>query len=192
MIAALILAGGGARRLGGVDKPLLRLGGTTILAELLARLRPQAEAVALSANGDPARFAAYDLPVLPDPVPDQGPLAGVLEGLHWAARCGAQALLTVPGDTPFIPSDLADRLSPAPACAASGGHVHPLVALWPVACRGRLQGWTGKRVRSFAEAIGMREVGFEDAGAFLNVNTPGDLAAANRMKTEAQRQGLLF
>jgi molybdopterin-guanine dinucleotide biosynthesis protein A len=178
MIAALILAGGGARRLGGVDKPLLPLGGTTILAELLARLRPQADALALSANGDPARFGAYDLPVLPDPVPDQGPLAGVLEGLHWAARCGAQALLTVPGDTPFVPRDVAARLGPAPACASSGGQVHPLVALWPVACRDRLRGWTDKRVRGFAQAIGMRTVAFADADAFLNVNTPADLAAA--------------
>jgi len=178
MIAALILAGGSARRMGGVDKPLLPLGNRTILAEILSRLRPQAGVVALSANGDPSRFADYCLPVLPDPVPGQGPLAGVLQGLHWAARCGAEALLTTPGDTPFIPRDLAARLSPAPACASSGGHVHPLAALWPVACRGRLQGWTNPRVRSFAEAIDMRSVAFEDAAAFLNVNTPADLAAA--------------
>jgi len=178
MIAALILAGGGARRMGGVDKPLLSLGDRTILAEILARLRPQAGAVALSANGDQARFGGYGLPVLPDPVADQGPLAGVLQGLEWAAGGGAEMLLTIPGDTPFVPRDLALRLCPAPACAASGGHLHPLVALWPVACRERLRSWTDKRVRSFAEAIGMRAVVFEDDGAFLNVNTPADLAAA--------------
>jgi len=178
MIAAIILAGGGARRMGGVDKPLLPLGGTTILAEILTRLRPQAGAIALSANGDPARFGVYGLPVLPDPVPDQGPLMGVLQGLDWAAGRGAEALLTIPGDTPFIPPDLISRLSPAPACASSAGHVHPLVSLWPVACRDRLRGWTNKRVRSFAETIGMRIVAFENDGAFLNVNTPADLALA--------------
>jgi molybdopterin-guanine dinucleotide biosynthesis protein A len=177
MIAALILAGGGARRMGGVDKPLLSLGRRTILAEILARLRPQVSAIALSANGDPARFGAYGLPVLADPVPDQGPLAGLLQGLEWAAGCGAEALLSVPGDTPFVPRDLAARLSPAPACASSGGQVHPLVALWPVACRDRLRAWTDPRVRSFAREIGMREVVCEEA-AFLNVNTPSDLAAA--------------
>jgi molybdopterin-guanine dinucleotide biosynthesis protein A len=181
MIAALILAGGSARRMGGVDKPLLSLGRHTILAEILLRLRPQVAAIALSANGDPARLGAYGLPVLADPVPDQGPLAGLLQGLEWAAGCGAEALLSVPGDTPFVPRDLATRLSPAPACAASGGHVHPLVALWPVSCRHRLQGWTDPRVRSFAQAIGMREVVFADEAAFLNVNTPDDLAAARRM-----------
>jgi len=181
MIAALILAGGSARRMGGVDKPLLPLGGATILAEILARVRPQVAAVALSANGDPARFGAYALPVLPDPVADQGPLLGVLQGLEWAAGFGAEILLTVPGDTPFIPRDLVVRLSPAPACAASGGHIHPLVALWPVACRARLRGWTQRRVRGFAEAIGMRIVAFEDDGAFLNVNTDADLEAARRM-----------
>jgi molybdopterin-guanine dinucleotide biosynthesis protein A len=178
MIAALILAGGAARRMGGVDKPLLSLGRRTILAEILLRLRPQAAMVALSANGDPARFGAYGLPVLADPVPDQGPLTGLLQGLEWAARCGAEALLSVPGDTPFVPRDLVARLSPAPACAASGGHVHPLVALWPVASRSRLHAWTNPRVRSFASAIGMREVAFADAQAFLNVNTHADLAAA--------------
>ena len=105
--------------MGGRDKPLLSLGSRTILAEILGRLEGQAQAIALSANGDPSRFAAYHLPVLPDPTPDQGPLAGVLEGLKWAASLGAEALLTVPGDTPFIPRDLAQRLQPAPAGAGS-------------------------------------------------------------------------
>jgi molybdopterin-guanine dinucleotide biosynthesis protein A len=178
MIAALILAGGGAVRMGGGDKTLLSLGPRTILAEILARVSPQAAAVALSANGDPVRFAAYALPVLADAVLDQGPLAGLLQGLEWAAVLGAEALLSVPGDTPFVPRDLAARLSPAPACAASGGHVHPLVALWPVACLDRLRGWRSPRVRGFAEAVGMRQVAFEDALAFLNVNTQEEWAAA--------------
>jgi molybdopterin-guanine dinucleotide biosynthesis protein A len=178
MIAALILAGGGAARMGGGDKPLLALGGRTILAELLGRLRPQVSAVALSANGDPLRFASYGLPVLPDPVPDQGPLAGLAQGLIWAAVIGAEALLSVPGDTPFVPRNLAVRLSPAPACAVSGGHIHPLVALWPVGCRDKLQGWPDPRVKTFAASIGMRQVLFDDELAFLNVNTPADLTAA--------------
>ena len=178
MMAALILAGGGAVRMGGRDKPLLSLGSRTILAEILGRLEGQAQAIALSANGDPLRFAAYHLPVLPDPTADQGPLSGVLEGLKWAASLGAEALLTVPGDTPFIPRDLAQRLQPAPACASSSGNVHPLAALWPVTCLDRLQTWQNPRVRSFANEIGMRHVAFPDPNAFLNVNTPADLAIA--------------
>jgi molybdopterin-guanine dinucleotide biosynthesis protein A len=164
--------------MGGGDKTLLRLGQRTILAEILRRLERQAAAVALSANGDPARFAAYGLPVLADATPDQGPLAGLLAGLEWAAGVGAEALLSVPGDTPFVPRDLVSRLSPAPACAASLGHVHPLVALWPVACLDSLRVWRNPRVRAFAESVGMRHVAFEDASAFLNVNTPEELTRA--------------
>ena len=178
MIAALILAGGSAVRMGGLDKPLLSLGRRTILAEILDRLAGQAAAVALGANGDPDRFAAYSLPILSDPMPNQGPLTGVLQGLNWAMSIGADALLTVPGDTPFIPEDLGRRLAPAPAWASSGGHVHPLVALWPTAACHHLRTWANPRVRSFGEAIGMRTIAFDDPTAFLNVNTPADLAIA--------------
>ena len=178
MLAAVILAGGGAVRMGGLDKPLLSLGRRTILAEILLRLAGQATAIALSANGDPGRFANYPLPVLPDTVADHGPLAGVLRGLEWAAEIGADEVLTVPGDTPFIPEDLAHRLSRAPAWASSAGHVHPLVALWPTAARDHLRTWEGRRVRSFGELVGMRTVIFDDPAAFLNVNTPADLAIA--------------
>ena len=164
--------------MGGVDKTLLSLGRRAILGEILLRLAGQTSAVALSANGDPARFSAYPLRVLADPLPDQGPLAGVLAGLEWAAGIGAEAMLTVPGDTPFIPKDLAHRLAPSPAWASSGGRVHPLVALWPTSARDRLRAWDDARVRSFGEAIGMRTVAFEDPRAFLNVNTPADFAIA--------------
>ena len=88
--AALILAGGKASRMGGGDKPLLDVGGSSMLARVIAALRPDAAAVAISANGDPARFGAFALPVLPDGAfVDQGPLAGVLAGLDWAATLHA-------------------------------------------------------------------------------------------------------
>ncbi len=134
--AALILARGGARRLGGIDKPLIELAGATLLARIIDAVAPQAALVALSANGDPARFAAFGLPALAEGAfVGQGPLAGVLAGMDWTAAEGATVLLTVPGDTPFIPRDLAAMLAPAPGCAASGGRVHHRVALWPVGVR---------------------------------------------------------
>ena len=170
-LAALVLAGGAGRRLGGADKPLLDLGGRTLLAWVIARLRDEpVGAIALSANGDPARFARFGLAVLDDGAfAGAGPLAGLLAGLDWAAGLGAEALLTVPGDTPFVPAGLTRALAPPPACAASGGagaapvghspgghvpgghspggHVpgghepaaHYLVALWPVAAREALR-----------------------------------------------------
>jgi molybdopterin-guanine dinucleotide biosynthesis protein A len=183
MIAALILAGGQGTRLGGTDKPLLRIRGTTLLHILLARLRPQATLIALSANGDPARFAPYNLPILPDAPGHAGPLAGVAAGLAWAAAHGATALLTVPGDTPFIPQNLAARLAPAPAWATSAGAVHPLAALWPTFQAAPLAAWLTAggdlRVKSFGATIGMRPVDVADTPVpFFNINTPADLAAA--------------
>jgi len=181
--AALILAGGRATRMGGGDKPLLAVAGRSMIARIIAAL--DVGPVAISANGDAARFDAFGLPVLEDGAfAGEGPLAGVLAGLDWAAGLGAEALLTVPGDTPFIPQGLASALAPAPACAASNGRLHPLVALWPIGCRDelrRLLSAPGRRdVAHFAQAIGMRRVDFPVAkwDAFMNVNTPDDLAIA--------------
>jgi molybdopterin-guanine dinucleotide biosynthesis protein A len=149
---------------------------------LLARLAPQVSQIALSANGDSARFAGFGLPVLGDEVQAAGPLAGVAAGLAWATALGANALLTVPGDTPFIPRDLVDVLCPAPAWAESDGALHPLVALWPSALHERLAAWlhTGgsRRVRDFGMVAGMRTIRFAAADGFFNINTPADLAAA--------------
>jgi molybdenum cofactor guanylyltransferase len=169
----------------GRDKPFLDVGGVSILARVIARLRSDGHAIAISANGDPARFAGFELPVLPDgQFRGEGPLAGVLVGLDWAANRGADALLTVPGDTPFVPAGLAATLAPPPACAASNGRAHHLVALWPVGCRGALRlvlSAPGRRdIARFAAAVGMRRVDFAVTkwDPFLNVNTPEDLAAA--------------
>ena len=155
LIAGLVLAGGRATRLGGGDKPLRLLGGRPMLARVLERLLPQVEQIAISANGDPARFAAFGLPVLPDdgPAGRAGPLAGILSGLQWARREAAfEKLLTVAGDTPFFPTDLAARLNAASAghpdriaVAASGGRRHPVFALWPVVARGKSPALSGRK-----------------------------------------------
>ncbi len=190
MIVAVVLAGGRASRMGGGDKPLLPLAGATLLDRLLTRLTPQARQIAISANGDPARFARFNLPILPDPPWAQGPLAGVSAGLTWAAGIGAATLLTVPGDTPFIPADLAARLGAAPAWAESAGAVHPLVALWPVAAAETLATWLQNggslRVRDFGLELGMRTVQFTGTpDPFLNINTPDDLAQAEKLGKSA-------
>jgi len=184
-VAALILAGGKASRIGGGDKPLLEVGGDTMMSRIVTALRDEVAAIAISANGDLGRFAEFRLPVLPDgQFAGEGPLAGVLAGLDWAGPIGASALLTVPGDMPFVPRGLASTLSPPPACAASNGRAHHLVALWPVGCRDELRALLsapGRRdVGHFAQHIGMRRVDFPVAkwDAFMNVNTPEDLTVA--------------
>ncbi len=165
--------------MGGGDKPLLSLAGQSMLARILATLAPDHAHVAISANGDPARFGTA-LPVLADPVAGQGPLAGILAGLDWAASLGADALLSVPGDTPLIPPGLAARLAPAPSVAESGGRRHHLVALWPVAAAPALRAFLARpgprSVRAFAETLPARPVAFP-GDPFSNVNTPEDLAA---------------
>ncbi len=179
-MAGLVLAGGQARRMGGRDKALLPLGGRTMLHAVIAAL--DLPAIAISANGDPARFDAFARPVLSDGAfPDQGPLAGLLAGLDWAAGLGMTALLTAPCDTPCLPKGLADRLWPAPCGVASGGRRHHLVASWPVTCaaalRALLSAPGSRSVGRFAESIGMQYLEFP-VGAidpFSNVNTLEEL-----------------
>jgi len=136
--AAIVLAGGQATRMGGGDKTLLAVGGKPMLASIIAALG--VPNIAISANGDPSRFEQFGLPVVPDgALAGEGPLAGVLAGLDWAAALGMTTLLTVPGDTPLLPTGLAERLAPAPGCAASGGRMHHLVTLWALSCRDGLR-----------------------------------------------------
>ncbi|MGP3697841.1 molybdenum cofactor guanylyltransferase MobA [Rhodobacter sp. NSM] len=183
----LILAGGQGRRMGGTDKAFLALAGKPLVQFAVERLGPQVEELAISANGDPARFAALGLPVLADEHP-QGPLSGVLAGLRWAAAAGADALVTAPVDTPFLPGDLAPRLWLAGdggcAVAEAGGRVHPACGLWPVALAGDLSDWLAAgeaRVMGFAARHGAARAGFPDENAFLNLNAPDDLARAESM-----------
>jgi len=190
ILPAVVLAGGLARRMGGGDKPLRPFGEGTILSAVLARLGPQADPLAISANGDPARFAPFGLPVLPDPVEGHpGPLAGVLAAMLWARSLGVAAVLTVPGDAPFLPADLAPRLTGAgaPAFATAGGRAHPIAALWPTALAETLhRDLDGglRKVEAFASAHQAHPVEFAvppgGPDPFLNLNTPEDLLQAAR------------
>src|SRR6266568_3552688 len=126
----LVLAGGLARRMGGGDKALIRIGNATILERALDRVAPQCAGIVINANGDPARFAELGLPVVPDDVAGlAGPLAGILAGLDWVAAHQPDVawIASVPGDCPFLPRDLVGRLHTvrtaagvALACARSG------------------------------------------------------------------------
>ena len=197
-IAGVVLAGGQATRLGGGDKPLRPLGGRPMLTHILDRLGPQVGPVAISANGDPARFAEYGLPVLADegPAGQAGPLAGILSGMAWAKAERSRKLLTVAGDTPFFPLDLSARLAQAIAgredhiaVAASAGRRHPVFALWPVSLEADLRDFlaesTNFSVAAFLERHQTASVDFPMASAigtaldpFFNVNTPEELAQA--------------
>jgi molybdenum cofactor guanylyltransferase len=192
----LVLAGGLARRMGGGDKGLIRIGEATILERALARIGPQCAGVVINANGDPARFARFGLPVVADDIAGfAGPLAGILAGLDWlAANAPAIGwLASVPGDCPFLPPDLVRRLHAARvtagmplACAKSGDWRHPVVGLWPVDLRAdlrravaaeglrKIEMWTARH------GVALAEWPAEPVDPFFNVNTPEDAAQAQR------------
>jgi molybdopterin-guanine dinucleotide biosynthesis protein A len=191
----VILAGGRSTRMGGGDKALAPLGGRRLIDFAVERLGPQTGRLAISANGDPARFADYGLPVLPDGLADHpGPLAGVLAGLDWAAKSGADAIVTAAADTPFFPRDLAARLAAAGApvaLAATPGADgrparHPTFALWPVALRDDLRAALAsgaRKVSDYADRHGAATALFaaEPFDPFFDVDTPGDLAEAQAL-----------
>jgi molybdenum cofactor guanylyltransferase len=195
----LVLAGGLARRMGGGDKALLKIGNATILERVLGRLAPQCRGIILNANGDPQRFAFTGLPVVADDVPDfAGPLAGVLAGLDWAAAHmpDVSVVASVPGDCPFLPRDLVARLEAARAadkaplaCARSGEWRHPVVGLWPVALRADLrraltdEGLHKIEVWTARHGVAIADWPNEPVDPFFNVNTPADAAEAGHLAT---------
>lgn len=182
-IFGIILAGGQGSRMGGADKALLMLAGQPLIGHAVRRLQPQVAALAISANGDPDRFAGFDLRVIADLVPLQGPLAGVLAGLDWAAERGADGVVSVAVDTPFFPFDLVARLAALPggAMAAGSTGLHPTFALWPVALRRPLAlalAAGERRLAAFADAQGLGRVTFPGPDRFFNINHPADLLQA--------------
>jgi molybdenum cofactor guanylyltransferase len=204
-IMGLLLAGGLSRRMGGGDKTLRTLGGQPMLAHVIARLRPQVGAMVLNANGDPARFVAFGLPVVADTIPDYaGPLAGILTGLRWAQsnQPDVRWIASAAADTPFFPHDLVARLhaavqsSASPAkpkivLAASADGLQPVFGLWPVALADDLEralaagtrkilAWTDTHdtaVVTFAAQM-IRDRAIDP---FFNANRPEDLAVAEKL-----------
>jgi molybdopterin-guanine dinucleotide biosynthesis protein A len=183
--------------MGGGDKCLRPLGGRTILDHVLERARPQVRALVLNANGDPARFAAFDLPVAADVIEGfAGPLAGVLTGMVWAGRHRPECpwIATIATDTPFFPTDLVARLLAAIeadgadlACAASVGRAHPVFGLWPVRLAGDLRtAMVDEQIRKvdvWTARHRLVEVPFaaDPIDPFFNTNRPEDLAEAERL-----------
>ena len=193
----VLLAGGLARRMGGGDKPMREIGGRTILARVIARLQPQCDGLVLNANGDPARFSSFGLPVIADGVAGfPGPLAGILAALDWAAanRPEVSWMLSAAADCPFLPRDLVSRLHRARieqdaqlAVAASDGQSHPVIGLWSVALRDQLRHalvvedirkidrWTARY------RLATVEWPAQPLDPFFNANTMDDIAVAEQL-----------
>jgi molybdopterin-guanine dinucleotide biosynthesis protein A len=199
-VVGVILAGGKSSRMGGGDKCLLPLAGRPVLASVIARLRPQVSDIVINANGEPARFANFGLPVVGDSVTGfAGPLAGVHAGLEWVKvnRPDARYVVSVASDTPFIPDNLVQRFlselnhHSGFLVAASAVGLHPVIGLWTVAMGPDLQQWLEQgnhKVTAFAKQRGAVEVFFEPVKVegrlidpFFNINRPEELDLASAL-----------
>lgn len=197
-VAGVLLAGGLARRMGGGDKGMKRLGGRPIMDRIIERARPQVTTLLVNANGDPGRFESYGLPVMADVVDGYaGPLAGVLTGLEWAAGhapSGTRFVASFAVDAPFVPLNLVARLRRAVAdqgaemaCAKSGGRTHPVFGLWPLELAGDLRRAMiddeMRKIDRWTARYRLVEVDFatEPFDPFFNINDPDNLAEAERL-----------
>lgn len=177
---AVILAGGGALRMGGIDKCLLPWGPSTLLSSLLNQISLP---VALNAQPPHERFADYDLPILTDvSAGGLGPLAGIETGLLWARAQGFDRLITLAGDMPTLPTNFFDRLLEAAddqtdivLAADDQGQVQPILGAWSidvVASLSQALKRGVRKVRAFTDTQRVRVVPFEFE--FININTQAD------------------
>lgn len=166
----------------GGGKPLRILGGRTLLTRAVERARCWSDCVSIAAR-TADQVGDCGAPVLIDERTIQGPLGGLAS----ARRLGRKFVLTIPCDMPFLPADLPVRLAAAladrgAALASSGGHVHPVCALWRTEALAELESYaaTGRRsLRGLAEMVGYEAVEWEGA-AFFNINDEQELAEAER------------
>jgi molybdopterin-guanine dinucleotide biosynthesis protein A len=186
-VTGLILAGGRASRMGGVDKGLQNHQGLPLAMHALLRLAPQVGHVLINANRNLGAYEAMGVPVWPDALPDYpGPLAGFLTGLE---RCETPYLVTVPCDSPLFPTDLVARLltaleaadaeiampvtiesgarQPQPVFCLMRSHVLESLVAFTQSGQRKIDRWTAQH-----RCI---EVEFDDARAFVNANTLAEL-----------------
>lgn len=205
-VIGVVLAGGLSSRMGGGDKGLRDLAGRPMLAHVIDRLRPQVGSLIINANGDPARFAAFGLPVVPDTIAGHiGPLAGILAGMRWAAaNTAARWIVTVSGDAPVLPANLVAQFMAAVAdrpggiaLAQSCSELHPVIGLWPITLATSLEDELARGTRKvlhWAERHSLVPVAFSptraggvDIDPFFNANTPQELEQLRAMLSKTSR-----
>ena len=189
-ITGLILAGGRAQRMGGIDKGLIPFLGQPLIASAITRLQNQVGTILINANRNITKYATYGYPVILDETPDfSGPLAGFSVGLK---TCKTPYLLTSPCDSPLLPLDLGVLLAAEmergdfQLVYASSKEADGTVWAQPVFCLMRvdlidslnlfLESGNLKIDRWFKE-LHSSTVIFENANAFANINTPEELKA---------------
>ncbi|NBR11625.1 MAG: molybdenum cofactor guanylyltransferase [Alphaproteobacteria bacterium] len=191
MIPAVILVGGKGTRMGGVEKPLLKLADRTLLDHVIERLRPQVSAIALATPQDASAYSEFRFRLLPDDTLGQGPLTGLSSAMRWAKEhhSSASHVALLAGDTPFLPHDLierlADKIQSKAVCvfAQSKDQIHYSTGFWPLSSHATLQTYRerseDRSLRGLARQIGFHSVEWsEDEDPFFNINTPEELERA--------------
>lgn len=183
-VTAIILAGGRASRMGGVDKGLMQLNNSMLISQVLTRLKPQVDAIIINANRELETYKALGYPVFTDEIADfAGPLAGIQLGLKHVTTA---YLLTVPCDCPLLPEHLCNKLLIALekhhadiAIATSNGNDHPVVCLCKTSLSNSLNDYLqqgGRKVSAWQKSLNHVYVDFsETPDAFTNINTLDDL-----------------
>lgn len=196
-ITGVLLAGGLARRMGGGDKCLQKLGGRFLLSYAIDAASEQVGKLILNANGDSSRFKKFNLPVVPDVIEGaQGPLAGVLTGMEWTAEniSDCEWIVTFPTDAPFFPKNLVERMCREVrthhadmACAHSNKRTHPVFALWPIRLAGDLRrAMLEKNIRKIDKWTAKHKIIHVDWSTdpydpFFNINCPRDIERAKEI-----------
>ncbi|QWE24202.1 molybdenum cofactor guanylyltransferase [Polynucleobacter sp. AP-Elch-400A-B2] len=195
-ITGLILAGGRAQRMGGIDKGLIPFHGKPLIESAISRLKPQVSTILINANRSITKYSHYGYPVLMDETPDfSGPLAGFSVGLK---HCKTPYLLTSPCDSPLLPADLAEKMArqlednDLELVFASSKEDDGKIWSQPVFClmksdlQHSLHNFLSKgdlKIDRWFKELRSGTVVFENAQAFANVNTPEELAALEKVSS---------
>ncbi|HEY1288610.1 MAG TPA: molybdenum cofactor guanylyltransferase MobA [Burkholderiales bacterium] len=184
-VSGVVLAGGQGRRMGGVDKGLQPLRGKPMAQWALERLAPQVDEILINCNQNLDAYARFGHRLVPDEI---GGFAGPLAGLHASLKAAAHPLVvTVPCDSPFLPSDLVSRLQKYLkenhlAVAKTGEQPHPVFSLVRRDVLGNLEAFLrsgGRKIDAWYASLATVEVSFDDeADAFRNINTLEELGKA--------------
>ncbi len=184
-VTGLVLAGGMGRRMDSRDKGLVEFRGKAMAQHAIERLQPQVGALIVNANRNAEAYAAFGHRVVSDEVSG---FAGPLAGLHAGMReCDTALIVTVPCDSPFLPSSLVLRLHEAMvqnnaeiAVASTEGQLQPVFALYKTTLRSSLEKFLadgGRKIDKWYDAHRTVAVEFEDESAFANINTIEELSA---------------
>lgn len=176
---AVILAGGQSHRMGS-DKAVLDYQGKRLIDHVVERLSPQVQTIMLSARQD----YATSLPTLSDALDFQGPVAGLFGAVDWlmANERACQGFLTVPVDGPFLPADLAEKLTAqldGSAMAQDEAGTHPTFAYWTLDAlnQARASLSDAPSLHRLAKLTHARHIRWPGSQNFINLNTPDDLAS---------------